>query len=241
MNCVKFQDSLSDYLEGALDPRGRAECAAHRLICGECRELYNDFRGAMQAMGELRQCDSEPEGLPDRIIAHMTITALAQFGRRKKPTAVVLLAHPSLTGINTGTGLSGSTGWGFSARAHIDMTHPDAKDHDGTVRPDTGIRRLTVMKTNNGRIGETINMIWDQGVYRCTDAAPKPDAGLGRLDRAERVFMKLLRAFERRGMPVSPKVKSRGTTFSRRASTSRGCRPPRILSTPRAATSGSCI
>jgi predicted anti-sigma-YlaC factor YlaD len=58
MNCVKFQDSLSDYLEGALDPRARAESAAHRLICGECRELYNDVRGAVQALGALRQCDA---------------------------------------------------------------------------------------------------------------------------------------------------------------------------------------
>ncbi|HEU0185828.1 MAG TPA: zf-HC2 domain-containing protein, partial [Blastocatellia bacterium] len=70
MNCVKFQDSLSDYLEGALDPRARAECAAHRLICGECRELYNDVRTAVQSLNALRLCDAEPEGLPDRIIAH---------------------------------------------------------------------------------------------------------------------------------------------------------------------------
>jgi predicted anti-sigma-YlaC factor YlaD len=80
MNCVKFQDSLSDYLEGALDPRARAECAAHRLICGECRELYNDVRGAVQALGELRLCDTEPEGLPDRIIAHMTTGEMLSCG-----------------------------------------------------------------------------------------------------------------------------------------------------------------
>jgi predicted anti-sigma-YlaC factor YlaD len=72
MNCVKFQDSLSDYLEGAIDPRARAECAAHRLICGECRELYNDVRGAVSALGALRSCDDEPEGLSSRIIAHTT-------------------------------------------------------------------------------------------------------------------------------------------------------------------------
>ncbi|HEX5080691.1 MAG TPA: zf-HC2 domain-containing protein [Blastocatellia bacterium] len=80
MNCVKFQDSLSDYLDGALDPRARAECAAHRLICGECRELYNDVRGAVQALGSLRQCDAGPEGLPDRIIAHMTTGEMLSCG-----------------------------------------------------------------------------------------------------------------------------------------------------------------
>jgi predicted anti-sigma-YlaC factor YlaD len=72
MNCVKFQDSLSDYIEGALDPRARAECAAHRLVCGECRELYNDVRATVQSLNALRLCDAEPEGLRDRIIAHTT-------------------------------------------------------------------------------------------------------------------------------------------------------------------------
>jgi len=79
MNCVKFQDSLSDYLEGAIDPRARAECAAHRLICGECRELYNDVRATVQALGALRLCD-EPEGLPGRIIAHTTTGEMLSCG-----------------------------------------------------------------------------------------------------------------------------------------------------------------
>lgn len=84
MNCVKFQDSLSDYLDGALDPRARAECAAHRLICGECRELYNDVRGTVQALSALKVCDAEPEGLPDRIIAHTTTGEMLSCGEFDK-------------------------------------------------------------------------------------------------------------------------------------------------------------
>jgi predicted anti-sigma-YlaC factor YlaD len=84
MNCVKFQDSLSDYLDGALDPRARAECAAHRLICGECRELYNDVRGAVQALSALRVCDAEPEGLPSRIISHTTTGEMLSCGEFDK-------------------------------------------------------------------------------------------------------------------------------------------------------------
>lgn len=73
MNCVKFQDSLSDYIEGALEPRTRAECAAHRLTCGECRELYNDVRVTVQALNAFsrREID-EPEGLQHRILAATT-------------------------------------------------------------------------------------------------------------------------------------------------------------------------
>src|SRR5687767_5078573 len=80
MNCVKFQDALSDYLDGALDPRARAECAAHRLICGECRGLSTAVRGAVQPLSALRLCDDEPEGLPDRIIAHTTTGEMLSCG-----------------------------------------------------------------------------------------------------------------------------------------------------------------
>ncbi len=85
MNCVKFQDTLSDYIEGALDPRARAERATHRLICGECRELYNDVRGAMQALNAIGERDfEEPEGLQDRIIASTTTGEMLSCGEFDK-------------------------------------------------------------------------------------------------------------------------------------------------------------
>jgi predicted anti-sigma-YlaC factor YlaD len=74
MNCSTFQDQLSDYLEGALDARGRAEGATHRLICRECRDLYNEVRATMTALGELtRGADVEiPATLNARILAATT-------------------------------------------------------------------------------------------------------------------------------------------------------------------------
>ncbi len=73
MDCVKFQDSLSDYIEGALDSRSRAECAAHRLVCGECRELHNDVRTALQALNAVGNREIvEPDGMQLRILAATT-------------------------------------------------------------------------------------------------------------------------------------------------------------------------
>ncbi|MGH9843503.1 MAG: anti-sigma factor family protein [Blastocatellia bacterium] len=72
MNCSTFQDSLSDYLEGALDSRLKAECAAHRLVCRDCRELYNDVRVTVQTLNGFAFGGEEPEGLEDRIIAATT-------------------------------------------------------------------------------------------------------------------------------------------------------------------------
>lgn len=62
MDCLKFQDSLSDYVEGAIDSRSRAECAGHRLICRDCRELYTDVRAMMRALGEVASEDAIPFG-----------------------------------------------------------------------------------------------------------------------------------------------------------------------------------
>jgi predicted anti-sigma-YlaC factor YlaD len=55
MNCSIFEDHLSDYLEAALDSRTKAECAAHRLVCRECRALYTDVRAAMGEVNELSE------------------------------------------------------------------------------------------------------------------------------------------------------------------------------------------
>ena len=73
MDCLKFQDSLSDYVEGTLDSRVRAECAGHRLVCRDCRELYTDVRATLQALNAIAVQDVEkPEGLESRIIAATT-------------------------------------------------------------------------------------------------------------------------------------------------------------------------
>jgi predicted anti-sigma-YlaC factor YlaD len=57
MNCCTFENHLSDYLETALDSRTKAECAAHRLVCRECRALYTDVRAAMGEVNELSEGD----------------------------------------------------------------------------------------------------------------------------------------------------------------------------------------
>src|SRR5262249_44919575 len=72
MDCIKFQNSISDYLEDEVDSRIKAECAAHRLICRECRELYNDVRSTVQALNGIAYSEEEPEGLKNRIIAATT-------------------------------------------------------------------------------------------------------------------------------------------------------------------------
>ncbi|MFN0109670.1 MAG: anti-sigma factor family protein [Blastocatellia bacterium] len=73
MDCLKFQDTISDYAEGELDSRSRAECAAHRLVCRDCRSLFDDVRLTITALNGISADNYEkPEGLDSRIIAATT-------------------------------------------------------------------------------------------------------------------------------------------------------------------------
>lgn len=70
MDCLKFQDLVSDYVEGELDSRSRAECAGHRLLCRDCRDLFDDVRSTVKALNAISLDDYEiPEGLNSRILA----------------------------------------------------------------------------------------------------------------------------------------------------------------------------
>jgi RecA-family ATPase len=63
--------------------------------------------------------------------------------------AVVVLAHPSLTGLDRGSGTSGSTAWNNAVRSRLYLTQPDSAEDDET-------RILRTVKANYGKTGETI-------------------------------------------------------------------------------------
>ncbi len=58
MNCSIFQDKISEYLDGELVAREKAEFAAHRLSCRDCREVFNDVRDTVQALNLYAQKDT---------------------------------------------------------------------------------------------------------------------------------------------------------------------------------------
>ncbi len=86
---------------------------------------------------------------------------------------IILTAHPSLTGMNSGTGLSGSTGWNNSVRSRLYLTR--ATTRDGNEEEDTNERLLKTMKNNQGPWGGKIRLRWENGVFvRADQAAPAP-------------------------------------------------------------------
>lgn len=75
---------------------------------------------------------------------------------------LVLTSHPSLTGIATGTGRSGSTGWENSVRSRLYFIKAKTEKDE---EPDPDLRVLQVMKSNYGPAGETITLRWSDGLY----------------------------------------------------------------------------
>lgn len=79
--------------------------------------------------------------------------------------AVLLLAHPSVAGMASGTGSSGSTAWNNAARSRLYLTRPDEAGGD----PD--LRILSTMKSNYGRIGKRIEVKWAEGIFIAAEQA----------------------------------------------------------------------
>jgi RecA-family ATPase len=108
--------------------------------------------------------------------------------------AVILIAHPSLTGMNTGSGLSGSTDWHNGPRARLYFERPKDKE-DKTL--DDDLRTLTVKKVQYAREGTVFRLRRKAGffLYEGRDGGSTFDRA-ATVAKAETVFLTLLQAFE---------------------------------------------
>jgi predicted anti-sigma-YlaC factor YlaD len=55
MQCLDFEELISNYLEGAMARPIRGEFCEHLLACRPCHLLFNDVRGAVDACHELKE------------------------------------------------------------------------------------------------------------------------------------------------------------------------------------------
>ena len=124
---------------------------------------------------------------------HMQALAMVADG------SVTVLSHPSLQGINSGSGLSGSTAWHGAFRFRQYLKGVKASDGE---QPDNDLRELEFKKNQYGPRGENIVLRYQRGLFL-------PEAGISNLDKASRsakaeeVFMDLLRRFGAEGRNVS--------------------------------------
>lgn len=165
-------------------------------------ELYKDlYRRAEQDRPALVVIDTlanvYPANESDRAKVRQFVSMLIRIAF-DLDCAVLLLAHPSLSGLTSGMGTSGSTAWNNSVRARLYLSRVVV---DG-VEEDPDARLLENKKSNYGPTGEQIELEYRRGAF----TTKRPIAGLDRMaanQRADRVFLKLLRLMTEQGRYVS--------------------------------------
>jgi RecA-family ATPase len=117
--------------------------------------------------------------------------------------AVLLNAHPSLSGIGSGDLRSGSTAWNNSCRSRWALTRPT----DEAGKPDlrSSDRILTRQKANAASTGDTVDMRWERGVFVPPTGAV---ADGSRKDHAEAAFLAGFRAKRSADLHVSESSKA---------------------------------
>jgi RecA-family ATPase len=98
---------------------------------------------------------------------HMQALAMVAGG------SVTVLSHPSLQGIASGTGISGSTAWhgAFRFRQYLKGIKPDNGE-----QPDGDLRELQFKKNQYGPSGDSVVVRYQNGLFL-------PECGLSSLDK----------------------------------------------------------
>jgi RecA-family ATPase len=177
-------------------PEGKAGTLKQTKLFAGIEELLHDLKPALMVIDTL--ADTFGGNEIDRTQARQFIGSLRGLCIRHSVT-ILLLAHPSLAGMSSGSGSSGSTAWSNSVRARLYLDRVKGSDDD---EPDPDLRVLRVVKTNYARLGEEIRLRWQAGTF-------VPAVGQDSItvmsvqSKAERVFLDLLRAYEAEGRPVT--------------------------------------
>lgn len=134
----------------------------------------------------------------DRTHARGFVNLLKKLAAKHRLSCLVL-AHPSLSGISSGTGTSGSTGWNNSVRSRLyfkTMKDENAKEDNSDLRV------LETAKANYARKGGQISLQWVDGVFvPLANVSASAKASEAHIDS---VFLRLLSEFNTRGISVSP-------------------------------------
>ena len=134
-------------LRGTLDPTPLYEALAARLAALKPSLIVIDTLADTFGGNEI-------ERGPARQFVAMLRRLAIEF-----KTTVVVLAHPSQSGMSSGSGTSGSTGWSNSVRSRLYLQR-DEKEAD--------FRTLELMKSNYATIGTQIRLLYFGGAFKVT-------------------------------------------------------------------------
>jgi RecA-family ATPase len=114
-------------------------------------------------------------------------------------SSVVLISHPSLTGISTDTGISGSTQWHNSVRARFYLKGYKSENDQ---EPKGNLREIVFLKNNYGPMSSNVVLEYRNGLFLPVDSIQNVDAAV-RLAQAKEVFLALVKRFNEQKRNVS--------------------------------------
>jgi RecA-family ATPase len=161
--------------------------------------LFNSLRaGAKKVRPALVIVDSNAATLGgnylDRVHAR-TFVSLFRSLAREFGCAVLLLDHPSLSGMTNGSGRAGNMDWQNTVRALLYLR---------SVENDQGAasgRELEVMKSNYGPRGEKTKLRWEEGAYVLEGSASAPVQAAA-FNAADQTYLDCLDAMTSQGRHV---------------------------------------
>jgi RecA-family ATPase len=114
---------------------------------------------------------------------------------REFDCAIIITAHPSLMGMTTGTGTSGSVGWRNSYRGFLYMTIDKPANADAIT-----VHRIESRKQNYGKPDVAIDTYWNGGLF--TPVYTSDEEKANRRDAAKKKFLGLVQAYNSEGRAV---------------------------------------
>lgn len=169
----------------------------------ELEEMIEEVRPVLVVLDSLADVFGGDE--INRSQARRFIGLLRAIAQRHT-TAIVILAHPSLSGMASGSGSSGSTHWNNSVRSRLYLTKPDK---DEGLPAQSEVRLLQSKKANYAASGWELRLRLQAGAFVLDDPG-----GISSLDqlaaenRVDDVFLHLLTAFTAEGRGVGHRPSS---------------------------------
>jgi RecA-family ATPase len=147
-------------------------------------------------------------------IDRIQVTAFKMYMQHLAAVAqgsVTILSHPSLAGMASGTGISGSTAWHNAFRFRHYLTSIKAPEevstNDEASNSSASLREIQFLKNQYGALGTSIKLRYEAGVFVPVDTLTGPGKLIARA-RAQEVFLALLARFKQQGRNVSDKHRS---------------------------------
>ena len=136
----------------------------------------------------------------DRVMVRSYVNLWRQIAHGPSKPAVLLLDHPSLSGLTNSTGRGGNMDWRNAVRSALYLRIPDDK-----AEADRGIRILETAKSNYGPTGNPLRLVWADGGLQL-EHAPSSHHRAAKEQQCEETFLRLLDERNGQGSHVGRKT-----------------------------------